>query len=264
MIIFLNKNVSVMDNFHTGLSEYLKLGHTTLSDRLQYRHWSNLLWGGVLLLGLLVSRLTCLCGLPSDCVSFEIKGIEYLFVYGYVAGVIINIDSDRGSVLRRWWFWLIYIVSGVIFSAIGEIKAMQWSVNQGVTWTPYMIGTISVGSVMILSLFFQLALYYRNIQYCIIIGLIYIVRSIQIVLALSVPKDKELILDLPPRHIHYILHSKLEIHHYWLAWNIILLCSITNSLYNDILLAVFTSIFVQGVSVYGAVPLVNYEGPSKI
>ena len=147
-----------MDSFYTGLPKYLKLEHNTISDKLQYRHWSNLLWGGVLLLGLIVNRLTCLCGLPSDCVSFEIKGIEYLFVYGYVAGVIINIDSDRGSVLRRWWFWLIYIVSGVVFSAIGEIKAMQWSVNQGVTWTPYMIGTISVVSVIVLSLFFQIYL----------------------------------------------------------------------------------------------------------
>ena len=257
-------NVPVMDSFYTGLPEYLKLEHTTISDRLQHRRWSNLLWGGVLLSGLLLSRLTCLCGLPSDCVNFEIKDIEYLFVYGYIAGVIINIDSERGSFLRRWWFWLIYLGTGVIFSTIGEIKAMQWSITQGVTWTPYMIGTISVGSVMVLSLFFQIALYYRNIQYCIIIGLIYIVRSIQIVLALSVPKDKELILDLPPTHVHYILHSKLEIHHYWLAWNIILLCSITNSLYNDILLAVFTSIFVQGISVYGAAPVVNYEGPSKI
>jgi len=253
-----------MGSFHTGLSEYLKLEHDTLSDRLQYRHWSNLLWGGLLLSGLLVSRLTCLFGIPSDCVNFEIKNIEYLVVYGYVAGVIINIDSDRGSVLRRWWFWLIYIGTGVIFSTIGEIKAMQWSVTQGVTWTPYMIGTISVGSVMVLYLFFQIALYYRNIQYCVTLGLIYIVRAIQIVLAASIPKDKELILDLPPSHVHYILHSKLEIHHYWLAWNIILLCSITNSLYNDILLAVFTSIFVQGVSVYGAAPVVNYEGPSKI
>ena len=233
-------------------------------DRIQNETRVNLLWQGLLFVGLLTSRLTCLCGLPSDCVNIGIKDIEYLFVYGYVAGVIININSDRGAVLRRWWFWLIYIGSGVIFSTIGEIKAMQWSVTQGVTWTPYMIGTISVGSVMVLSLFFQIALYYRNIQYCVTLGLIYIVRSIQIVLALSVPKDKELILDLPPRHIHYILHSKLEIHHYWLAWNIILLCSITNSLYNDILLAVFTSIFVQGVSVYGAVPLVNYEGPRKI
>mgnify|MGYP001198736960 CR=1 FL=1 len=242
--------------------ECLKLEHTTLCDRLQYRRWSNLMWGCLLLSGWLVSRLICLCGLPSDCVNIEIKDIEYLFVYGYVAGVIINIDSDRGNVLRRWWFWLIYILTGVIFSTIGEIKAMQWSVTQGVTWTPYMIGTISVGSVMILSLFFQIALYYRNIQYCITIGLIYIVRAIQIVLALSVPKDKELILELPPKHIHYILHSKLEIHHYWLAWNIILLCSITNSLYNDILLAVFTSIFVQGVSVYGSAPVVNYENKS--
>ena len=242
--------------------ECLKLEHTTLCDRLQYRRWSNLMWGCLLLSGWLVSRLICLCGLPSDCVNIEIKDIEYLFVYGYVAGVIINIDSDRGNVLRRWWFWLIYILTGVIFSTIGEIKAMQWSVTQGVTWTPYMIGTISVGSVMVLSLFFQIDLYYRNIQYCIIIGLIYIVRAIQIVLALSVPKDKELILDLPPRHVHYILHSKLEIHHYWLAWNIILLCSITNSLYNDILLAVFTSIFVQGVSVYGSAPVVNYENKS--
>ena len=233
-------------------------------DRIQNETRVNLLWQVMLFVGLLTSRLTCLCGLPSDCVSIGIRDIEYLFVYGYVAGVIINIDSDRGSVLRRWWFWLIYIGTGVIFSTIGEIKAMQWSVTQGVTWTPYMIGTISVGSVMVLSLFFQIYLYYRNIQYCIIIGLIYIVRAIQIVLAASIPKDKELILDLPPTHVHYILHSKLEIHHYWLAWNIILLCSITNSLYNDILLAVFTSIFVQGVSVYGAAPLVNYEGPSKI
>ncbi len=239
--------------------ECLKLEHTTLCDRLQYRRWSNLLWGGVLLSGWLVSRLTCLCGLPSDCVNIEIKDIEYLFVYGYVAGFIINIDSDKGSVLRRWWFWIIYLGTGVIFSAIGEIKAMQWSVTQRFTWTPYIIGTISVGSVIVSYLFFQVVLYYRNIQYCITIGLIYIIRAIQIVLALSMPKDKELILDLPPRHVHYILHSKLHVHHYWLAWNIILLCSITNSLYNDILLAVFTGIFVQGVSVYGAVPVVNYE-----
>ena len=34
---------------------------------------------------------------------------------------------NRGSVLRRWWFWLIYLGVGVIFSSIGEIKAMQWS-----------------------------------------------------------------------------------------------------------------------------------------
>ena len=239
--------------------EYLKLEHTTLYDRLQYRRWSNLLWGGVLLLGLLVNRVTCLCGLPSDCVNIEIKDIEYLFVYGYVAGLIININSDRGSVLRRWWFWLIYIGTGVIFSAIGEIKDMQWSVTQGVTLTPYIICTMSIVSVTVLSLFFQIALYYRNIQYCITIGLIYTLRIIQIVLALNMPKDKELILDLPPRHIHHILHSKLQIHHYWLVWNIIVLCSITDSLYNDILLAVFTSIFVQGVSVYGAAPVVKYE-----
>ena len=119
---------------------------------------------------------------------------------------------------------------------------------------------MSIVCVTVLSLFFQIALYYRNIQYCITIGLIYTLRVIQIVLAMSMPKDKELILDLPPSHVHYILHSKLHIHHYWLAWNIILLCSITNSLYNDILLAVFTGIFVQGVSVYGAAPVVNYEG----
>ena len=244
--------------------EYIKLEHTTLCDRLQYRRWSNLLWGGVLLSGWLVSRLTCLCGLPSDCVNIEIKDIEYLFVYGYVAGFIININSDKGSVLRRWWFWLIYIGASVIFSAIGEIKDMQWSVTQGVTLTPYIICTMSIVCVTVLSLFFQIALYYRNIQYCITIGLIYIIRAIQIVLAVSMPKDKELILDLPPSHVHYTLHSKLHIHHYWLAWNIILLCSITNSLYNDILLAVFTSIFVQGVSVYGAAPLVKYEGPRKI
>ena len=242
--------------------EYLKLEHDTLYNRLQYRHWSNLLWGGVLLSGWLVSRLTCLCGIPSDCVNIEIKDIEYLFVYGYVAGVIINIDSDKGSVLRRWWFWLIYLGTGVIFSAIGEIHAMQWSINQGFTWTPYMIGTISIASVIVSYLFFQIVLYYRNIQYCIAIGLIYIIRATQIVLAVSMPKDKELILDLPPSHAHYTLHSKLHIHHYWLAWNIILLCSITNSLYNDILLAVFTSIFVQGVSVYGSAPVVNYENKS--
>jgi len=242
--------------------EYLKLEHDTLYNRLQYRHWSNLLWGCLLLSGWLVNRLTCLCGLPSDCANIEIKDIEYLFVYGYVAGVIINIDSDKGSVLRRWWFWLIYLGTGVIFSAIGEIKAMQWSVTQGFTWTPYIIGTISVASVIVSYLFFQIVLYYRNIQYCITIGLIYIVRVIQIVLAVSIPRDKELILDLPPSHAHYTLHSKLHIHHYWLAWNIILLCSITNSLYNDILLAVFTSIFVQGVSVYGSAPVVNYENKS--
>jgi len=242
--------------------EYIKLEHTTLCDRLQYRRWSNLLWGGVLLSGWLVSRLTCLCGLPSDCVNIEIKDIEYLFVYGYVAGFIININSDKGSVLRRWWFWLIYIGASVIFSAIGEIKDMQWSVTQGVTLTPYIICTMSIVCVTVLSLFFQIALYYRNIQYCITIGLIYIIRVIQIVLAVSIPRDKELILDLPPSHAHYTLHSKLHIHHYWLAWNIILLCSITNSLYNDILLAVFTSIFVQGVSVYGSAPVVNYENKS--
>ena len=118
---------------------------------------------------------------------------------------------------------------------------------------------MSIVCVTVLSLFFQIALYYRNIQYCITIGLIYTLRIIQIVLALNMPKDKELILDLPPRHIHHILHSKLQIHHYWLAWNIIVLCSITNSVYNDILLAIFTSIFVQGVSVYGAAPVVKYE-----
>ena len=242
--------------------EYLKLEHDTLYNRLQYRHWSNLLWGCLLLSGWLVNRLTCLCGLPSDCANIEIKDIEYLFVYGYVAGVIINIDSDKGSVLRRWWFWLIYLGTGVIFSAIGEIHAMQWSINQGFTWTPYMIGTISIASVIVSYLFFQIVLYYRNIQYCITIGLIYIIRATQIVLTVSIPRDKELILDLPPSHAHYTLHSKLHIHHYWLAWNIILLCSITNSLYNDILLAVFTSIFVQGVSVYGSAPVVNYENKS--
>ena len=242
--------------------EYLRLEHDTLYNRLQYRHWSNLLWGGVLLSGWIVSRLTCLCGLPSDCANIEIKDIEYLFVYGYVAGVIINIDSDKGSVLRRWWFWLIYLGTGVIFSAIGEIHVMQWSITQGFTWTPYMIGTISIASVIVSYLFFQIVLYYRNIQYCIAIGLIYIIRATQIVLTVSMPKDKELILDLPPSHTHYTLHSKLHIHHYWLAWNIILLCSITNSLYNDILLAIFTSIFVQGVSVYGSSPLVNYENKS--
>ena len=239
--------------------EYIKLEHTTSYDKLQYRRWSNLLWGGVLLLGLIVNRLTCLCGLPSDCVNIEIKDIEYLFVYGYVAGLIININSDRGSVLRRWWFWLIYIGASVIFSVIGEIKDMQWSVTQGVTLTPYIICTMSIVCVTVLSLFFQIALYYRNIQYYITIGLIYIIRATQIVLTVSMPKDKELILNHPPSHTHYTLHSKLHIHHYWLAWNIILLCSITNSVYNDILLAVFTSIFVQGVSVYGAAPVVKYE-----
>ena len=118
---------------------------------------------------------------------------------------------------------------------------------------------MSIVSVTVLSLFFQIALYYRNIQYCITIGLIYTLRVIQIVLALNITKVKKLVLDLPPSDIIYIMHSKLQIHHYWLAWNIIVLCSITNSVYNDIILAVFTSIFVQGVSVYGAAPVVKYE-----
>ena len=203
-------------------------------DRIQNETRVNLLWQGLLFVGLLTSRLTCLCGLPSDCVNIGIKDIEYLFVYGYVAGVIININSDRGAVLRRWWFWLIYIGSGVIFSTIGEIKAMQWSITQNVIWTPYIIITITGGGVVILSLFFQIALYYRNIQYCGLISLIYTSRTIQVLSA-----------------------TDLHLHHYWLAWNIMLLCSITNSLYNDILLAIFTGIFVQGVSEYGAAPIVN-------
>jgi hypothetical protein len=191
------------------------------------------MWGGLLFLGFLISRLTCWCGLPADCIMVGMGDLEYLFVYCCVAGLIINIvDNERNYILRRWWFWLIYIISGIIFSAIGEIKVMQWSLTQDVIWSPYIVVTIIGSSSIVLGLFYKLVMCYRVIKYWILLILIYTIRTIQV-------------LSSPFIHLH----------HYWLVWNIIILCPISNNIFIDILLAVFLGIFVQGVAEYGAAPI---------
>ena len=165
--------------------------------------------------------------------AVDFVDVEYLLVYGCAAGLIINIlDDKRNYILKKWWFWVIYILSGIIFSTIGEIPAMQWSLTPDVRWSPYIIVPIIGASGIVLWLFYNLAMYYRIINYWIILILIYVIRIIQI---------------LSSTYIH--------LHHYWIAWNIIILCPVSNNIFIDILLAVFLGIFVQGIAIYGAAPI---------
>jgi hypothetical protein len=101
-------------------------------------------WLGLLLISWLVTKGTCLAwNLPSGCnPGFKTEGamedLQMLLLFGMNQGYITGAtDPVRSAYLfnfrvqRGWWFSLTIVVAGPIFSALGQIQALQHSITPG-------------------------------------------------------------------------------------------------------------------------------------
>ena len=179
---------------------------------------------------LLITRLFCLVNIPNECKEISITDIEYLQVYGFVAQIITDV-----SLLKKNKFAIIsFFSTNIIFSAISNTKTMQWCLSDKIIWTWPMITMLCIFAGFFIAVF----IYNIFINYHVDIKRYW--GPVLIIYLFNIFKI-----------VYYIYGDcNYEFHHYWIAWNILLLCRS-----NELAFAICYSIFIQGIGVYGADPI---------
>ena len=196
------------------------------------------------------------------------EDLESLLLYGTLLGYLTAVDRyNRFTYLvGRWWFGALLVVSGPVFSAFGEIPTLDHSLSQG--------GGTSAGFIAVIVLVAAGAVglgvwHVRHALRCERALLVEWLSGLAAVLLFYGAVSLPLLLfgggadehgkhhggdrcpgDEPPRDRTWHLH------HWWWAWVLAVGCR-WNHPASAAPLAVFTGVFVQGLSLYTAVPMVT-------
>lgn len=210
------------------------------------------IWQILLLSNWFLTRATCRWGVPYDCNLTNdslaiMDDVQIMFNYGLVMGWFCGIyDSERFWHLfspARWWFYVVFYASGVIFSIVSSLPMFQTSLSSGESWTGWQI-----------TLFIVLFIAVK------VIVIWHFVYAYKLFNRLGEPNNFYMYLATRLGTAAYFgIYSiiiatsgvNFEYHHYWVCWVASLFCQFQHGL-SLLWLACTAGIFVQGLGAYRA------------
>jgi len=198
-----------------------------------------------------INKIWCALGYPSICkekqkhafaVDEVFLDLEALLLYGFVMAWICNLTKRaRFRSLfskKRWYFFVIFYITPIIFSAFMEIPDFQISLSSNADYSKtetIVLFLFGVSILVVLGWHFHFAIYHRDFSET----LVYIVSRSAIILFYLV--NVVIIVINDDKYI-------VDFHHYLVAFSLCTVCQFDH-IVSLIMLAVCAGIFVQGVAV---------------
>ncbi|CAM9221823.1 unnamed protein product [Heterosigma akashiwo] len=203
-------------------------------------------WLAVLTCLWIITRVTCACGAPNDCVSESspsttMNDIQILLLYGFTQAWFVEILERRRFwhvfSLQRWYFWVVLAGTPPVFSVISDLPVMEFSISSSFSLSGGMVAVlVAAGTGFSLWLAFHI-LYAKHV-YAMDNFLVYVLGRVGV-----------LLFFLVYMMVAYNEYEEYHFHHYWLAWAVSLFASFNHPA-SLLLLAVSTGVMVQGLGAY--------------
>ena len=189
--------------------------------------------------------------------------LQTTLMYGLILGWIIGLaERERFGYLysrRRWWFHLLLLLSGPAFSLVELLPFMQHSVSPGApTSFLLVVGLIGVGLVVLSG--WHLLYGWRNerarfAEWLLSILAVFGFYALYLALLIGSVSAQNGQQNEPLKRANHDFDGGWHIHHWWIAWSAGLGCRWSHAA-SATALALAVGVFVEGIAVYEAAPLV--------
>ena len=236
----------------------------TANDRQYWRrYWNAARWCMLLLVGFGYSRIFCYFGLPKDAVHHtylgQVVSLSHMLTLGIVQAWFCEILDDNhrcDRIFENKYFYALFFVSMPVFIVIGSLAPLQRSINtdSDSLENPYFAIVVVFVSIIIFLTVSWHAWYASQVLSCksdvagYLLGRLCVVAFLVIALLAAIS-------DPTPLTFH--------LHHYFSMWLLSMVACFHHPISVSVL-AMSTSIFIQGISAYSAASIIFRPGdPSE-